>query len=474
MNFGVVSKETIDEPPQPDVNDDGQGNLQESAASFREDGAPGVGVFSPSAAASGERTSSNLGVNDDGQGNLQESAASFREDGAPGVGVFSPSAAASGERTSSNLGVNDDGQGNLQESAASFREDGAPGVGVFSPSAAASGERTSSNLGVNDDGQGNLQESAASFREDGAPGVGVFSPSAAASGERTSSNLGGRGHAAPTKRLRESARAAGEAEGVEERDEGAGDRTTRFQEGTSVNRELPTNNQLFTQEPSTSFRSWDQGNPSLEDYGLASGNSETAVEATHDEGTMGACGGSVGSIMGGVGADAHAPSAPSNLVPDVPRPIPRTLSTPRHDQPENQQLIDEISRLIQNADRNALMQLDYPGRRNFSGITNGTLWYPYDDPEMESDSSQDIINDWLSYDGPDITHDQWALFPVHQTYEAGDDAPAPDIAPIRQNAALFPVHQTYEAGDDAPAPDIAPIRQNALQDEEQNPHTTTP
>lgn len=67
----------------------------------------------------------------------------------------------------------------------------------------------------------------------------------------------------------------------------------------------------------------DQGNPSLEDYGLASGNSETAVEATHDEGTMGACGGSVGSIMGGVGADAHAPSAPSNLVPDVPRPIPR-------------------------------------------------------------------------------------------------------------------------------------------------------
>ncbi|XP_037775018.1 uncharacterized protein LOC119572075 isoform X2 [Penaeus monodon] len=160
----------------------------------------------------------------------------------------------------------------------------------------------------------------------------------------------------------------------------------------TVNREHPENH-VPIRELSTSFRSRNQGNPSLEELqesGPASGESLAVVEV------MGARDGSAGIIAGAMGADAHAPNAPAFIVPGVLLSNPRTVNPPSREQPENHELARELSNLYRISDENFLEQQNYHGHRNMpsqnilsiSGVRHGIQ-------ELDHyDSSPDIFNDF--------------------------------------------------------------------------------
>ncbi|XP_037775028.1 uncharacterized protein LOC119572075 isoform X3 [Penaeus monodon] len=382
-----------------------------------------------------------------------------------------------------------------------------------------------------------LQESTATNRSNGAPGFGVFAPKANASKEyeRISSNQGEQERPPPEEELRGSAWATGEAMGIEKGNVGAGDRATRIQEGDMVNREHPENH-VPIRELSTSFRSRNQGNPSLEELqesGPASGESLAVVEV------MGARDGSAGIIAGAMGADAHAPNAPAFIVPGVLLSNPRTVNPPSREQPENHELARELSNLYRISDENFLEQQNYHGHRNMpsqnilsiSGVRHGIQ-------ELDHyDSSPDIFNDFQIRDQetPPLeelqesgqTHGNLVAieeavgivrvmgadahapnapavysfsiprdenFLEQQNYHGHINIPSqdilgmsngvrhgiqeldhydssPDIFNEFQMRTLYPAHQNYEAVDDYPFPVFALVHRAALQDDEQYPHT---
>ncbi|XP_063612092.1 uncharacterized protein LOC134785632, partial [Penaeus indicus] len=162
MNLGTLSKDAVDGTSQPDVDEEehnaSQENLQQSAATNRDDEAPDFGVFGANASREYRCISSSQGVDEEGhhasQENLQESAATNRDDEAPDFGVFGANASREYRCISSSQGVDEEGhhasQENLQESAATNRDDEAPDFGVFGANASREYRCISSSQGTVD------------------------------------------------------------------------------------------------------------------------------------------------------------------------------------------------------------------------------------------------------------------------------------------------------------------------------------